>query len=150
MKRRHLLMAFVFLAASLSVASALEPQADAHDLTVNITEGKGKTGEIHLALFSKDKGFPMEFSKADKTAKIKLDKPTHVFAALPAGKYVVVVFHDKNGNGKLDKTLIGFPTEPVGLSNGLQINKGKPDFDKAKVTVTKATTIDIKLVEFGQ
>lgn len=167
MKRVYKLAAFsvlsvaVIVAATYAVAQspkdhpvpdeaqrAEEPKSEGHDLTVNITEVKGAEGEIQIALFTKETGFPDDFAKADKTVKIKLDKPMHAFKGLPAGKYVVVVFHDKNGNGKLDKSLIGFPLEPIGLSNGMQ-KKGKPDFEKAKVDVTKATTIDLKLVEIG-
>lgn len=134
--------------ASARVLGEEAPKGDGHDLTVTITDLKGTAGEIQIALFTKDRGFPDEFSKADKTAKVKLDKPTHTFKGLPAGKYVVVVVHDKNGNGKLDKSVIGFPTEPIGLSNGMQ--KGRPDFDKAKVEVSKATSIEVKLVEIGR
>src|SRR5690606_17095923 len=40
------------------------------------------------------------------------------FADLPAGDYAVAMYHDRNGNGKLDSNLVGIPTEPYGFSGG--------------------------------
>jgi uncharacterized protein (DUF2141 family) len=129
----------------------LPQSADGHDLTVKVTDVKGKDGQIVIALFTKEDGFPADIGKAAKTATVALDKPTHTFEKLPAGKYVVVVFHDRNKNGKVDKTLLGPPKEPIGLSNHPKISppRNMPDFDKAKVDVSKATSIEVNLIELG-
>jgi uncharacterized protein (DUF2141 family) len=141
MKRVLLMLA---LACPVLAAKAEEGKT----LVVKVTKIESKEGEIQIALFTDEKGFPDDTTKAFKFARVKCDKPIHTFENLPAGKYVVAVYHDKNGNGKLDKSLMGAPKEPIGLSLGL--GKGLPDFQKAKIDVSKVNSIEIELVEFGK
>ncbi len=55
------------------------------------------------------------------------------------GAYAIAVFHDRNGNGKLDRSLIGLPSEPYGFSNNVG-RVGLPDFQAALITVGAATS----------
>lgn len=151
MKRVTLLAAAV--ATLLPFATAQEKgKGEAHDLTVNVTDVGGKE-DIVIALFTDKKGFPDDISKAVKTATVKANKATHTFEKLPAGKYVVVVFQDKDGDGKITKG-VGFspPKEPIGLSNHPKIAPplNMPDFDKGKVDVSKATSVDVNLITVGK
>jgi uncharacterized protein (DUF2141 family) len=67
--------------------------------------------------------------------------------SLPDGDYLVSVYQDLNGNGKLDSNFIGVPIEPIGISN--YSGKGIPGgFDKLKVQVkADGTTIKVGLVD---
>ena len=59
------------------------------------------------------------------------------------GTYAIAVFHDVNGNGKLDRNFIGLPNEPYGFSNDVG-RRGPPNFDAARIVVREpATTIVI-------
>lgn len=152
--KRFVLLAAVF-AASLSSAGA-QDRAGGHDLTVTVTDIPGKE-EIVIALFTDKKGtdkkgIPEDLSKAVKTATVKANKPAHTFENLPAGKYVVVVFQDADGNGKLTKGIFGAPKEPIGLSNHPTISppRNMPDFDKAKVDVSKATAVKVNLISLSK
>jgi uncharacterized protein (DUF2141 family) len=59
------------------------------------------------------------------------------------GSYAVAVFHDLNGNGRLDRNFIGLPNEPYGFSNDVG-RRGPPNFDGALIAVKEpATTIRI-------
>jgi uncharacterized protein (DUF2141 family) len=127
-----------------------EGKGEGHELTVNVTDVPGKE-DIVIALFTEKKGFPEDTSKAVKTITVKAKTPSHTFDKLPAGKYVVVVFQDVDGDGKLSKATFGPPKEPLGLSNYPKIGLGNlPDFDKAKVDVSKATTVDVNLIVVGK
>jgi uncharacterized protein (DUF2141 family) len=133
------------------VAPVLAPAENGHELTVNVTGLKDKEGDLLIMLFTKEDGFPQDFSKAALTAKVSPEKPSYKFEKLAAGKYVVMVLHDRNKNGKLDKPTLGPPSEPIGLSHHAKIGIGAmPNFDKAKVDVSKATTVEVKLLEFGK
>ena len=46
------------------------------------------------------------------------------------GRIAVLVFHDENGNGVLDKNFIGIPRETLAISNNYQ-PKGPPSFSRA-------------------
>jgi uncharacterized protein (DUF2141 family) len=61
------------------------------------------------------------------------------------GSYAIAVFHDVNGNGKLDRSFIGLPSEPYGFSNDVG-RRGPPNFDAARIVVTEpATTVVIPI-----
>lgn len=69
-----------------------------------------------------------------------------VFQNLKYGKYAVSVFHDENGNGKLDHNLLRLPAEPLGFSNGFQLGlfSGLPSFEKLQFDFKPgADTIEI-------
>jgi len=55
------------------------------------------------------------------------------------GAYAIAVFHDTNGNGKLDRGLIGLPSEPYGFSNDVG-RSGPPSFEAARVVVKEPST----------
>jgi uncharacterized protein (DUF2141 family) len=55
------------------------------------------------------------------------------------GRYAIAVFHDTNGNGKLDRSFIGLPQEPYGFSNDVG-RRGFPSFEGALVDVKDPTT----------
>ncbi len=55
------------------------------------------------------------------------------------GSYSIAVFHDTNGNGKLDRNFIGLPSEPYGFSNDVG-RRGPPNFEAARVVVKEPST----------
>jgi uncharacterized protein (DUF2141 family) len=54
---------------------------------------------------------------------------------LAPGRYALFAMHDANGNGDLDRNLLGIPTEGYGFSNGATGTIGPPSFDAAAVQV---------------
>jgi uncharacterized protein (DUF2141 family) len=55
------------------------------------------------------------------------------------GRYAIAIFHDLNGNGVLDRNIIGLPSEPYGFSNDAG-RRGIPSFSGAQVTVAEPST----------
>ena len=126
-------------------------RTDFHDLTVEVTDVRGKEGELVIALFEKEAGFPDQTTKAARVARVSPETPRHTFQNLPEGKYVVVVFHDRDKNGKIEKSLLGLPKEPVGLSNHPKLGtEQRPDFDKARIAVTRSGSVKINLIEMSR
>lgn len=136
------------LGCCLPPGLAAEPPQGA-TLTVQIAKPLGDQGEFLVAVFTKPEGFPMDLQKADRRAVARLNEPKQTFTNLPPGDYVILVVQDRNRNGKLDRYPLGIPKEPIGLSNYPKIDpkQGRPDFDKAKVTVRDETTVEITLTE---
>ena len=67
---------------------------------------------------------------------------------LKAGEYAFCVYHDVNGDGKLNTNAIGIPKEPFGFSN--YDGKGPPgNFKKHKVFIDGAATVNIPLVKMN-
>ena len=70
-------------------------------------------------------------------------------AGLPPGRYAAQVFHDENGNGKVDRALFGIPKEGVGFSNDAPIRLAPPKFaDAAFAYDGGAQTIRLNLRYF--
>jgi uncharacterized protein (DUF2141 family) len=57
------------------------------------------------------------------------------FGNLEPGRYAIIVIHDENANGRLDKNFFGVPTEPYGFSNHAQGFLGPPSFDDAAIVL---------------
>jgi uncharacterized protein (DUF2141 family) len=64
---------------------------------------------------------------------------------LPAGNYAVSAYQDLNGNGKLDKNLVGIPSEPYGFSNNARPKFRAPNWDETRFELRADTQIEIKL-----
>jgi outer membrane protein len=71
---------------------------------------------------------------------------------LPAGEYALVVFHDANSNGIMDKNFIGIPREWLGFSNRYW-PEGPPTFSRAAFRLeaheTKIFNVQLRSV-FGK
>jgi outer membrane protein len=65
---------------------------------------------------------------------------------LARGEYALVVYHDENGNGRLDENFIGIPSEPLGFSNRYW-PQGPPTFTSAafKLEADETKNIEVKL-----
>ena len=77
-------------------------------------------------LFEQDKAI-VKGKKISKTGKIYL-----TINQLSYGDYVVALFHDVNGNGKLDQNALGVPTEPYAFSKSPKTKWRLPKFDEIK------------------
>jgi uncharacterized protein (DUF2141 family) len=58
-----------------------------------------------------------------------------VFTNLTPGAYAVIIFHDENDNGKLDKNPLGMPTEAYAISNNARSFLSAPHFKDAAVVL---------------
>lgn len=54
---------------------------------------------------------------------------------VPPGTYALRVYHDENGNGQLDRNLLGIPWEGFGFGNDAPVRMTPPSFRDAAVTV---------------
>jgi uncharacterized protein (DUF2141 family) len=57
---------------------------------------------------------------------------------VPDGTYAVMVFHDENGNQRLDRNQMGIPLEGIGFSRDASAKYGPPQFSAAAVQVGAA------------
>ncbi len=123
MSRRLALLAAL---TALAVWPAL-----AADLDVAVHEVRGGDGQVKLMLFEREAGFRKE-DKARQVQALRATKGTVVglFRDLPPGRYAVIVYHDENGDGKLDLRFGMFPKEGYGLSNNPKLS-GPPKFKDA-------------------
>jgi uncharacterized protein (DUF2141 family) len=134
------------LMTSCGVDQPSHSTAFAPAVTINVkVEGlkKGDVGQICLALFNNEKGFPngTESIILSKCLPAKgLEKTGFSLEAIPysADGYALSLFHDQNSNGKLDtKKIIGIevPAEGFGMSNNPPLRMSAPKWDDCRFEV---------------
>lgn len=138
----NLLVLFLFLKY---VASA---PASMSTLTIEITNVKRSGGKLRLAVFRPTDKFGS--GKPSLYKIIAIDKPAtqRVDFELEPGQYAVAVYHDVNSNDKLDKNLVGYPSEPFGFSNNYRPVVSAPKFKDCSFEVGSTTKqISIRLLD---
>lgn len=136
---------FVALTALSLMAAA--SRAFAADLTVTVEGARSAEGPVMFALYDSADGFGSSDRRlhAQMAPAAQPGGATAVFRGLPAGRYALAVFHDANGNGKLDRNLLGMPTEAYGFSNNAMGVASAPSFEQAAVELGSDRAITIKL-----
>jgi len=131
------------LAASLAAAGAAP--ADANRLTVRVTGLRSEQGRVAIAIFDSSGAFE---SRANPLRSALLGVQGSacewVVEHLPDGEYAVMLYHDTNDNGRLDKKAFGMPKEPYGFSNNARSPLGPPPFEAARFEVADDLTLEIE------
>lgn len=108
--------------------------AGAADLTIRVDAVKSADGKLMVAIYDKAADFLSKPLKDLVVAPVA-GSNTVLVKDLPPGDYAVAVFHDENGNGKMDANAFGIPTESVGFSNDAHGDMGPPSFAGARVSL---------------
>ena len=118
-------------ALSLSVAAPAQAPGTS-DVQVEIAGLRDAKGLVCLCITSNPKGFPdcKGAGIISGTVKASMAPLHYTFRGVPAGTYAVAVFHDANGNGKLD-TMMGMPKEGFAFSRNPAMKMRAPRFNEA-------------------
>ena len=115
--------------------SVLTGTAQKGTLKIIISDIESNKGTIKVALYNiaGKKSFlkDSEHAYAKKAVAIKNKTAVIIFTNIPYGTYAVSLFQDINNNDSLDRAVVGFPTEPYGIS-GNKNTIGPPSFDDGK------------------
>ncbi|MEP6805533.1 MAG: DUF2141 domain-containing protein [Flavobacterium sp.] len=114
------------------------------NLTVSVSGLKNNTGMVRVGLYNSDGTFLKTIYKS-VASKIKNNEATVTFEGIPAGEYAISTYHDENNNGKLDKNMMGIPSEDYAASNNAKGFMGPPAYKDAKFVVNKDSKIEITL-----
>jgi uncharacterized protein (DUF2141 family) len=114
----------------LIIAAAIPAAAGLLTVKVENIEDVG-SGILLIVIYNDEKTYAKEkgifrMVKAEPSGAVTAVK----IPDLPKGRYAVVAFHDKNGNGKMDN-ILGKPTEKYGIANasGMMPNWEKNSFE---------------------
>lgn len=144
-------MLVVFAAAAVASAPAFEHvscNGGENEVRVTISSVSQSVGLMTTELYRNE---PDNFlSKRGRAFRVRFaaHAPLTQFClyAPSPGLYAVVAYHDENANLKFDRSAIGLPKEPYGLSNNPKIRLAPPPISKALVDVpASGVAIEIKL-----
>ena len=120
----------------------------ANEIKVIIKGVKKSQGLVTADLFpNQQEGFLRGRGRV-KQVKFAAKAPQTAFCiAAPApGMWAMSAYHDRNANGKFDKTGLGLPAEPWGISNNPGAAFGPPPVEKAIFEVSEdGAVVEIKL-----
>jgi len=127
-------VAWALALMALTSSPATSGHSAPSELIVEVQGLHSGKGQVICFLYANADGFPAEPGRAlaRRVTPIADRAATCRFADLPPGAYAVAVVHDENRNGRLDRNLLGLPTEGVGASNNPISHFGPPKFEKAR------------------
>lgn len=132
----------------MSATGALLPvlAAQGGGLEVVVTNVESSQGYIMVALYNSDATYMKEdLAVADAKVQARAGEVAVSFPDLGDGSYAVTLYHDANGNGKLDKTWLGLPKEGYGFGNNARGRMSAPSFAQSIVKVEGGTAIKVYL-----
>ena len=119
------------------------------ELSVTVENIRSNQGRVCAALFNGPQGFPNDTSKVARRFCVSIHDPTALkmeIDSLPAGTYALALFHDENGDGKLNTGLFGIPKESFGFSNNPTVRMGSPSYQETTFTTSgKETSLKVSL-----
>ena len=134
----------------------------AGDLRINVEGLRSTVGTVLIGLYDSEASFDAAIQLADKegflndpdrVAGVALRANPDLLSSViftnlaPGRRYAAIVFHDENGNGRLDKNFWGVPTEPYAFSNDARGTLGPPSFTAAAVTLDgDERTIEVTMI----
>jgi uncharacterized protein (DUF2141 family) len=142
---QEFLVRFVFAVLLILFAA----RVNASELRITVEGIRSPDGTILIGLYDSLESFTRAIELSDEDgflndpnrfAAVALranaaKKGAVVLTNLDPGQYAIILFHDENGNGKLDTNALGVPTEPYGFSNNVRGFLGPPDFQDAIMQV---------------
>lgn len=139
--------------AGIVLALSMAIPVQAGNLNVTVLGIRSEAGAVMIGVYDSAERFSKAVNNAahvgllsDKgrligvTLRARRSEQGIGFLKLPPGRYAVIVFHDENDNGLLDKSFLGIPMEGYGFSNNARGFLSAPSFDVAAVTVGQADT----------
>jgi uncharacterized protein (DUF2141 family) len=88
------------------------------NLEVAVKDERRSNCQVYVAVYRDPRTWLSENPYRFEKGEMKAGAGTVQIMNLPPGKFAILAYCDKNGNGKLDENLLGVPKEPYGFSNG--------------------------------
>lgn len=135
-----------FIAAAL-LATVLAWPAFAVELTVDIERVGAQTGRLTVFLYDSEEAWngKRDALRMQRAYPDGSDRLQVRFDGLRAGRYGVMVLHDKDGNRKFDIGPLGIPKDDYGFSNN-PVVFAKPGFDRIAFELpATGTRITVKM-----
>jgi uncharacterized protein (DUF2141 family) len=126
------------LSAGLGCALLLPAIATAATLEVHVT-GVLAQGKVNIAVCDRERFLKQCAHSASVPAQV--GETIVRMTGVPAGTWAVLAYQDENGNGELDRNLLGIPSENYGFSRDARGRFGPPGFEDAAIEVRDAAGV---------
>ncbi len=139
-------IAMVFILVAGFDLTGFAGQKNLGNLKIRINGFETSNGIAKLALVNSKENYSASEPFQGSNHKI-IDKGVNTEIQLPYGEYAIKVYHDENGNDKMDTRIFGIPIERYGFSNNARSAFGPPVYQEAVFTINspeKEISITVK------
>ena len=120
-----------------AILSTLTCVSLAADLKIAVTGVASADGQIMVALYNSAESYQKTPFRSITVPAVAGNVQVEI-KDLPPGDYAYALYHDANGNGKLDTNLLGIPSEDYAFSNNAMGKFGPPNFAAARFQLPAA------------
>ncbi|MEZ5195942.1 MAG: DUF2141 domain-containing protein [Bacteroidales bacterium] len=133
-------------------SSNLYCQDNSLEISIEITGINNQQGNVGIALFRGEDGFPMGIERAKTTSFVAIQDSALIYSIkdISVGEYAICVFHDEDLNREINTNFIGMPKEGVGVSNNPKPRMGAPRYVDCKFHTDTTNRLMIKMRYIGQ
>jgi uncharacterized protein (DUF2141 family) len=129
-----------------SIITVVAPVADTNitpaPLTLIINNLTSATAPVIVGVYTAQNKF---LSPKDKWRSYSFRPDSKILTAkikdLKFGVYAIAIYQDVNSNGKIDKNILGIPTEPYAFSNNYKPTVKAPNFKNCKFDYDSAANV---------
>ena len=118
-------------------------------IIASISNFENNKGVCRACIFNSEASFKGESGSPVQCVQVPVsNKKTQLeFNNVPSGTYAIFLFHDTNGNNKMDKNFMGIPKEGYGASQNRLPFASAPSFNENRFTISNntITRLNIKL-----
>lgn len=120
--------------------TSTQPTTQATQLTIELSGFKKRQGQVFISIFDSKAAYNGK-GRAVSAHIVKVDAAIErLTVQLPrTGTYGFRMFHDVDGDGKMDTNFLGIPSEPFAFSNNASGFMGPAKWADAKFRVAGAT-----------
>lgn len=130
--------------AALAAAVLQAAPAPAFPLTVRVTGVPDDRGEVRVDVCGAAAFLRAGCELSAATPAVK-GETVVVLPAVPAGRWALQAYHDRNGNAEVDRGPLGLPREAVGFSRAPPLGLKGPSFDRTALPHEAAQTVTVRL-----
>lgn len=148
LSRSPVLAGVAVLVIGLALATPAMPTASdsTQQVRLEVSSFRSTKGTLICRLFAETDIFPDGDGVASEQVAILGGNASCVFLNVMPGVYAAAVVHDENGNGRLDKNLIGIPKEGYGVSNNHTYTMSSPKWVESRFVVAPGETATLRVV----
>jgi len=121
-----------FAVVNAGRAEAQEPG----DLSVTFSGLTAPTGALYVGVYDSEAAFGGGKPVAGERVAVNGATASLTLSGLKPGRYAIKVFHDIDGDGRMNTNPYGIPLEPYAASNNAPANMGPPRWSDAVFDVT--------------
>lgn len=130
-------------ALGVSEPPVAEAASTSLTLTVPVSTLRSAKGQVFVAVYERRSWLVPGKFKMFQRVPAQNGTVQVTIADIPGGRYALAVFHDENGNGKVDTNWLGLPSEGFGFSRVTALRV--PSFDETSFDARRERTMPVRL-----